>query len=62
MNGATIQQLIDQGVLPERDGSDVPAWHPVSVKEAVLPFKRFRTPEGDIVDSILGPRCAPPAR
>jgi len=28
---------------------------PVAVKEAVLPFKRFRTKEGRIVDSILGP-------
>src|SRR5690242_4639235 len=28
---------------------------PVAVKEAVLPFKRFRTREGKIVDSVLGP-------
>jgi carbamoyl-phosphate synthase large subunit len=28
---------------------------PVAVKEAVLPFKRFRTKEGQIVDSVLGP-------
>ena len=28
---------------------------PVAVKEAVLPFKRFRTKEGTIVDSVLGP-------
>ncbi|MGO4343840.1 carbamoyl phosphate synthase large subunit, partial [Pedococcus sp. 2YAF34] len=28
---------------------------PVAVKEAVLPFKRFRTREGQIVDSVLGP-------
>ena len=28
---------------------------PVAVKEAVLPFKRFRTKEGHIVDSVLGP-------
>jgi carbamoyl-phosphate synthase large subunit len=28
---------------------------PVAVKEAVLPFKRFRTREGVIVDSVLGP-------
>ncbi len=55
MAGESIAELIAAGVLPERDGSTVPAWHPVSVKEAVLPFKRFRTPEGDIVDSILGP-------
>jgi len=28
---------------------------PVSVKEAVLPFRRFRTVEGHVVDSVLGP-------
>src|SRR5690606_37482836 len=28
---------------------------PVAVKEAVLPFKRFRTAEGHLVDSVLGP-------
>jgi carbamoyl-phosphate synthase large subunit len=28
---------------------------PVAVKEAVLPFKRFRTKEGNVVDSVLGP-------
>jgi carbamoyl-phosphate synthase large subunit len=28
---------------------------PVAVKEAVLPFKRFRTKEGTVVDSVLGP-------
>jgi carbamoyl-phosphate synthase large subunit len=55
MNGATIRDLVSQGLLPETDGSRVPADHPVSVKEAVLPFKRFRTPAGDVVDSILGP-------
>ena len=55
MAGESIAELIAADVLPERDGSTMPAWHPVSVKEAVLPFKRFRTPEGDIVDSILGP-------
>jgi carbamoyl-phosphate synthase large subunit len=55
MTGSTIAELIDHGMLPERDGSHVPAHHPVAVKEAVLPFKRFRTPSGEIVDSILGP-------
>jgi carbamoyl-phosphate synthase large subunit len=55
MAGSTIEELITQGVLPENDGRLVPLDSPVSVKEAVLPFKRFRTPEGDIVDSILGP-------
>ena len=33
----------------------MPAHAPVSVKEAVLPFKRFRTREGQVVDSLLGP-------
>ena len=42
--------------LPEAgDGSALPENHPVSVKEAVLPFRRFRTASGEIVDSILGP-------
>jgi carbamoyl-phosphate synthase large subunit len=55
MAGVSIADLIAQGVLPEQDGRHVPSSSPVSVKEAVLPFKRFRTPAGDIVDSILGP-------
>lgn len=55
MAGATISELVAEGLLPEEDGTFVPATHPVSVKEAVLPFKRFRTPSGEIVDSILGP-------
>src|SRR5699024_3690685 len=29
--------------------------HPIAVKEAVLPFRRFRTVEGKVVDSVLGP-------
>ena len=28
---------------------------PIAVKEAVLPFKRFRTKEGVVVDTVLGP-------
>jgi carbamoyl-phosphate synthase large subunit len=55
MVGETVASLIASGMLPERDGSDVPADSPVAVKEAVLPFKRFRTPEGKIVDTLLGP-------
>ncbi|MDI6024518.1 carbamoyl-phosphate synthase large subunit [Leucobacter sp. UT-8R-CII-1-4] len=55
MAGETIQQLIDSGFLPERDGSRVPTDAPIAVKEAVLPFKRFRTHEGLVVDSLLGP-------
>jgi carbamoyl-phosphate synthase large subunit len=54
--GATIAQLRDEGILPaEGDGGDLPADAPIAVKEAVLPFARFRTPAGDQVDSILGP-------
>jgi len=54
--GATIAQLRDEGVLPaEGDGGEMPADCPVAVKEAVLPFHRFRTPEGHGVDSLLGP-------
>jgi carbamoyl-phosphate synthase large subunit len=55
MAGSSIRDLVESGLLPERDGSDVPTDSPVSVKEAVLPFKRFRTREGVVVDSVLGP-------
>jgi carbamoyl-phosphate synthase large subunit len=55
MAGSSIRDVIEKGVLPEKDGRRVPLDAPVAVKEAVLPFKRFRTPAGDIVDSILGP-------
>lgn len=55
MAGESIQQLIDSGLLPERDGSRAPIDAPIAVKEAVLPFKRFRTHEGLVVDSLLGP-------
>ena len=56
MLGATIGQLRAEGMLPAfGDGGTLPPDAPVSVKEAVLPFKRFRTPEGKVVDSLLGP-------
>ncbi len=55
MTGATIAELKAEGLLPEQDGSRVPLDAPVAVKEAVLPFKRFRTADGKIVDSVLGP-------
>ncbi|WP_404347827.1 carbamoyl-phosphate synthase large subunit [Phycicoccus jejuensis] len=56
MLGASIAQLREEGVLPRHvDGGRMPASAPVSVKEAVLPFKRFRTAEGLVVDSLLGP-------
>jgi carbamoyl-phosphate synthase large subunit len=34
---------------------DWPADGPVAVKEAVMPFNRFRTPDGRSVDTLLGP-------
>ncbi|HEU5108890.1 MAG TPA: carbamoyl-phosphate synthase large subunit, partial [Micromonosporaceae bacterium] len=56
MLGATIADLRAEGLLPAQgDGADLPADAPVAVKEAVLPFHRFRTPEGHGVDSLLGP-------
>lgn len=55
MAGATIAELRGEGMLPEQDGSRVPLDAPVAVKEAVLPFKRFRTADGQTVDSVLGP-------
>jgi carbamoyl-phosphate synthase large subunit len=55
MVGESISSLISEGLLPRVDGSVVPAGSPIAVKEAVLPFKRFRTPEGKVVDSLLGP-------
>ena len=55
MTGSTIAELRAEGMLPQQDGSRVPLGAPVSVKEAVLPFKRFRTADGKTVDSILGP-------
>lgn len=55
MVGRSIRSLVDDGLLPVQDGSRVPMDAPVSVKEAVLPFKRFRTVEGHVVDSVLGP-------
>ncbi|TXK17548.1 carbamoyl-phosphate synthase large subunit [Homoserinibacter sp. GY 40078] len=55
MVGRSIDRLVDDGLLPPEDGSHVPLDSPISVKEAVLPFKRFRTREGNVVDSVLGP-------
>jgi carbamoyl-phosphate synthase large subunit len=55
MLGRSIRSLVESSLLPVQDGSIVPMDAPVAVKEAVLPFKRFRTKEGHIVDSVLGP-------
>ncbi len=56
MAGATIAELRKDGVLPtEGDGGSLGLDAPLAVKEAVLPFRRFRTPSGGVVDSVLGP-------
>ena len=56
MAGATIASLRLEGLLPaEGDGGVMPAGAPVSVKEAVMPFHRFRRPDGTGVDTLLGP-------
>ncbi|SDP57781.1 carbamoyl-phosphate synthase large subunit [Actinopolyspora xinjiangensis] len=56
MFGAKIADLRAEGMLPPQgDGADLPPHAPVAVKEAVLPFHRFRTPEGHGIDSLLGP-------
>jgi carbamoyl-phosphate synthase large subunit len=55
MAGATIRDLRAEGLLPSRgDGLSHPP-EAVSVKEAVLPFRRFRTADGRVVDTVLGP-------
>jgi carbamoyl-phosphate synthase large subunit len=56
MMGETIADLRTAGVLPaEGDGGDLPGDAPIAVKEAVMPFNRFRTPDGAQVDTVLGP-------
>ncbi|KAB1644077.1 carbamoyl-phosphate synthase large subunit [Gulosibacter chungangensis] len=56
MAGASIADLRSEGILPTTgDGTFQPLDTPVAVKEAVLPFKRFRTLEGSIVDTLLSP-------
>ncbi|MCR1783047.1 carbamoyl-phosphate synthase large subunit [Nocardioides carbamazepini] len=56
MLGESIAQLRAGGVLPaEGDGGTLPADAPIAVKEAVLPFNRFRTKDGQFVDTVLGP-------
>jgi carbamoyl-phosphate synthase large subunit len=56
MLGASIKELRAEGMLQTSgDGGDLPSHAAVAVKEAVLPFHRFRTPEGHGVDSLLGP-------
>ncbi|MBF6487191.1 carbamoyl-phosphate synthase large subunit [Nocardia otitidiscaviarum] len=54
--GASIADLRKEGILPpEGDGGHAPFDAPVAVKEAVLPFHRFRRPDGSGIDSLLSP-------
>ncbi len=56
MLGATIAELRAERLLPAQgDGADLPSTAPVAVKEAVMPFNRFRTAAGVHVDTLLGP-------
>ncbi|WP_193043051.1 carbamoyl-phosphate synthase large subunit [Mycolicibacterium baixiangningiae] len=56
MLGATIAQLREEGVLNATgDGATTARNAPVAVKEAVLPFHRFRKADGSQIDSLLGP-------
>jgi carbamoyl-phosphate synthase large subunit len=55
MAGSSIAELMRDGHLPPKDGRHLPSGTPISVKEAVLPFKRFATKDGRFVDSLLGP-------
>ena len=50
--GSTIAQLRSEGILPE-SGDGIA--HGISVKEAVLPWNRFRRSDGRGVDAVLGP-------
>ncbi|GAB3769620.1 carbamoyl-phosphate synthase large subunit [Microlunatus parietis] len=56
MLGATVADLRGEGLLRrEGDGSVDRPGGAIAVKEAVMPFNRFRTVEGISVDTILGP-------
>ena len=55
MLGSTIAELRSEGMLAEVDGGRMPLDAPVAVKEAVLPFDRFRDLAGQGVDTVLGP-------
>ncbi|WP_128772353.1 carbamoyl-phosphate synthase large subunit [Actinomyces oricola] len=55
MAGSSIAELREAGYLPHSDAAVSDPLDPIAVKEAVLPFKRFRTPTGRGVDTVLGP-------
>ncbi len=56
MLGTTIAELRSEGLLAASgDGAAVGPNAPIAVKEAVLPFHRFRRADGSGIDSLLGP-------
>lgn len=56
MLGASIAQLREEGMLAGTgDGASPVPNAPIAVKEAVLPFHRFRRSDGSGIDSLLGP-------
>ncbi|MCA1007696.1 carbamoyl-phosphate synthase large subunit [Rhodococcus hoagii] len=56
MLGESIADLRANGILPaEGDGGHAPIDAPVAVKEAVLPFNRFRRADGTGIDTLLSP-------
>jgi carbamoyl-phosphate synthase large subunit len=56
MLGESIADLRAAGVLPaEGDGGHLADGSPIAVKEAVMPFDRFKTADGRTVDALLGP-------
>jgi carbamoyl-phosphate synthase large subunit len=56
MLGESVASLRAAGVLAAvGDGGDLPADAPIAVKEAVMPFNRFKTADGKTVDAVLGP-------
>jgi carbamoyl-phosphate synthase large subunit len=56
MLGSSIASLRAEGMLPAvGDGGTLPNSTPIAVKEAVMPFNRFRTVDGRSVDTVLGP-------
>ena len=54
--GATLHELRMEGMIPtDHDGGSLPLDAPIAVKEAVLPFRRFRRQDGSLLDSLLSP-------
>ncbi|MCH6196021.1 carbamoyl-phosphate synthase large subunit [Corynebacterium mastitidis] len=56
MLGVTLAELREEGMIPTAyDGGSLPTTAPIAVKEAVLPFNRFRRPDGSMLDTLLSP-------